>query len=200
MRISILLALSLISSAFATVVGLSTHPFEADKKVITTEFDSYFSNGSGMGITAKYYQKLNNRVNVDAGVGITSGDRENRVFVGADYELFPDYGRQPRVSVKGILETLSFNDERINSFGIAPTVSKGVSLWGREAFPFVALPVSVSLNTEENTYETATALSTGITRRFRMEGARDLVANLEANFDLRNSFTALVLGVSLPLQ
>ena len=194
------LCIALSASSFATSVGLSTHPFSMDERVITTEFNSYLSSGSGMGITAKYFQRIDNRINVDAGFGVTDGKRSNRVFAGADYELFPDYGRQPRVSLKAMMESMNYDSERINSFGMAPTVSKGFSFWGKEAFPFVALPMNVSLNTDSGTYETSTALAAGITGRIPMKGYDNLIGNIETNINLRNSYTALVMGISMPLQ
>ncbi len=192
--------LILSGAAMATTVGVSTHPFSARKQVITTEFTSYNSNGAGAGLNARYFNKLNERTNFDAGFGISDGDRASRIFLGADYQIFPDYGRQPRTSVKALLETADFDGSRINSFGAAPTVSKGFSFWGREAFPFVSLPIKVGLNTDENTYETSTALAAGITGRLNIAGMRNLVGNIETNFSLRNSYTSIVMGVSLPLQ
>lgn len=199
MKVLILASSLMISSAFASVVGLSTHPFSEGSQVITTEFDSYISAGAGMGITAKFYNKINRQLNFDAGVGVNSGERENRVFAGVDYEIFPDYGRQARFSTKAIFETVAFDGDRVNSVAIAPTLSKGFSFWEREAFPFISLPVAVSLNSNENTYETNSAIAAGITSAFRLSNNRELVANFEANLGLRNSYTALVVGVSLPL-
>lgn len=200
-KIAILLgSVFLGSTAMANTVGLSTHPFTMKKQVVTTEFNNYTSNGAGAGITAKYLQRVNEQVAIDAGFGITDGDRANRMFVGGDFSLIPDYGRQPRVSVKGILETMDFDGERINSFGAAPTISKGFSFWGKEAFPFLAVPVRVSLNADENTYETSTALAAGITGRLPFEGYENLVYNFEANMSVRNSFSGFVMGLSLPIQ
>ncbi len=199
-RIILAVAAMVCTSGFATTVGLSTHPFTMNKSVVTTEFNSYLSAKGGMGITAKYFQRVNGKLNVDAGVGVTDGERANRLFAGADYELFPDYGRQPRVSAKTILETMEVDGDRINSIAIAPTLSKGFAIYGKEAFPFVALPMSVGLNTDEGTYETSTALSAGITGRLPIRGFESLVGNLETNFNLRNSYTALVMGISMPLQ
>ncbi|MBG60395.1 MAG: hypothetical protein CME67_02655 [Halobacteriovoraceae bacterium] len=199
-RIILAVAMMVSTASFATTVGLSTHPFTMNKSVVTTEFNSYLSSGDGMGITAKYFQRVNSRVNFDAGFGVTDGDRANRLFAGADYELFPDYGRQPRVSIKSLLETNEVDGDRINSLGFAPTLSKGFSIYGKEAFPFVALPMSVGLNTNEGTYETITALSAGITGRLPVRGFESLVGNIETNFNLRNSYTALVMGLSMPLQ
>lgn len=196
-----LLLLALISmSVMATTVGLSTHPFAIENRVITTEFDNYTSSGTGMGLTARYYERVNSLLNYDVGFSINEGDRANRLMLGADYELIPDYGRQPRASVKTILETMEFDNERINTVGIAPTLSKGFSFWGKEAFPFVALPYRVSLNDDQGTYDTSLALATGITGRLDIGGNKDVVGNIEANFNLDNSFSAIVMGVSVPLN
>jgi hypothetical protein len=199
-NIAILLFVALFSAVASATVGLSTHPFTMKKQVITTEFNSYTTNGAGAGITAKYFQRINENFNFDAGVGVTDGERANRFFAGGDFQLFPDYGRQPRVSVKGLLETMSFDGNRINSFGAAPTVSKGFSFWGNEAFPFLAVPMRVSLNTDTNTYETSTAVAMGITGRLPLDGYESLIYNFETNFSVRNSANAILMGISLPIQ
>ncbi len=191
---------SLALSAMASTIGVSNHPFTMDKHIITTEFNNYLSDGSGMGLSAKYLQRVSDSLSIDAGFGITDGDRASRFIVGSDIRLIPDYGRQPKVSVKGVLETENINGDRVNSFGVAPTVSKGFSFWGKEAYPFLALPVKVSLNTAENTYETSTALAAGVTGRIPWVGTRNLVGNIETNISLRNSYASLVMGVSLPIE
>lgn len=187
-------------SAFASTVGLSSHPFVMNKHIVTTEFNSYLNNGSGMGLTAKYLQRVNEKLNFDMGFGFTDGERSSVMMAGADMMLIPDYGRQPRVSIKGLLQSENIDGERINSFGAAPTISKGFSFWGNEAFPYMALPYRVSLNTDENTYETSTAVAMGVSGNLNIGDIRDLVGNIETNFSLRNSYTAIVMGVSLPIQ
>ena len=187
-------------SAFATTIGLSNHPFLMKKNIITTEYNNYTSAGTGQGITARYLRNVSDQINIDAGVGFTSGERASRYYVGADMEVLPDYGRQPKFSFKGIAETQNFDGRTINSFGIAPTISKGLVFWGKEAFPFIALPMRLSLDTDERVYETSTALAVGITGRIPVQGISNLVGNIEANMSLRNSYTALVMGVSLPVE
>ena len=98
------------------------------------------------------------------------------------------------------IQTEDFDGNRINSFGAAPTISKGFSFWGKEAFPFLAVPVRVGLNADTNTYETSTAVATGITGRLPMDGYENLIYNFEANMSVRNSFTGFVMGLSLPIQ
>ena len=196
----ITLAALTMGSVNASTIGVSTHPFGIHNRVFTTESNSYLSNGSGAGLTAKYYHRFNNKVNLDAGFGITDGDRASKFSVGSEVEIFPDYGTQPRVSVKGIVETENFDGDRVNTFGFAPIASKGLSLWGNEAFPFVSLPVKVHLNQDTNEHETATALAAGITGRLPIQGYDNLVGNIEANMSLKNSYTGLVMGISLPIQ
>lgn len=193
-----LVALSLTSGAFASIIGLSNHPFTMKKHVITTEFNNYMTNGSGAGITARYLQRMNDSMSADIVAGFTNGDRASTLRAGMDYRLIPDFGRQPKISLKGFAGTESFDGDRINSFGVAPTISKGFAFWGKEAFPFVSIPMSVNMNTESSTYETTTALATGISGR--IPGVENLVGNFEMNFPIRNSFTSMVIGVSVPLQ
>jgi len=196
-----LLALSLmISGAAAANVGISTHPFTMKKQVLTTEFNNYLNNGKGTGLTAKFFQRVSDKVNIDAGTSFSDGERSNRFFAGVDVQLIPDYGRQARVSIKTTVETLTFKSERVNSFGATPIISKGFSFWGKEAFPFLSLPMKVSLNTDKATYETSTALGMGITGRLPFRGYENLVANVETNLSLRNSYSSIVFGISLPIQ
>ncbi len=193
-------AFAISVGSMASTIGLSNHPFLMKKHIITTEYNNYFSAGSGMGLNASYLRKVNDKMNVDAGFGFTNGDRASRFFAGIDTEIIPDYGRQPKVSLKGTIETADNDGDRVNSFGIAPTLSKGFAFWGKEAFPFIALPMKVSLNTDEKVYETSTAIAAGITGRIPLQGIKNLVGNIEANMSIRNSYTSLVMGVSLPIE
>lgn len=198
--ILLVFSMLLASASFANVVGLSTHPFTLKNKVLSTEFTSNLSAGSGFGVQARYYQKINQDLNVDAGFGLAGGERESRMFVGADYMLYPDYQNQPRVSIKGTYERNRDFGVTYNSLGLAPTVSKGFTFWGHEAFPFVALPVKLALDSDRSRYETVSSLAMGITGRLPIEGYKHLVGSIEANLDIDNSYTGLFLGVSYAIQ
>ncbi len=187
-------------SAMANVIGISNQPFMMKKHAITTEFNNYTSKDGGMGLTARYFRHLSERVSMDAGFGFTDGDRASRFILGSDIELIPDYGRQPRISVKGLLTSETFDGERLNSFGAAPTLSKGLAISGKEVFPFISLPMMVSLNEDSKKYETSTAIALGATGRLPIAGAESLIGNIEANMSLRNSYSSIVMGVSLPIE
>jgi hypothetical protein len=194
-----LLAVATSFSAMANVVGVSTHPFQTEKQVVNTEFTSNLSTGSGFGVQARYYNRINRDWNIDAGAGFSGGERDSRFFVGADYMLYPDYDNQPRISFKSFLERTSDFNNSFTNIGVAPTISKGFSFWGHEAFPFVALPVKLGLNSDSKRYDTISSLAFGITGRLPIEGTNNLIGNIEANVDIDNSYTALLMGVSYPL-
>lgn len=201
MRNLLLLAsiIAVSANALATTIGVSTHPFTMKKQAVTAEYDNYSSVGAGQGVSVRYYHKINDGLNFDAGIGLTNGDRENRIFGGADYVIIPDYGTQPRISVKALAESALYAEDRIYAFGVAPTVSKGFSFWGHEGFPFVALPYKVELNDENSSYVTSTALAIGITAKLPIPDYDKLIGNLETNINIDNSYTAIVLGVTLPI-
>jgi hypothetical protein len=186
-------------SAMANVIGVSTHPFQAQKQVVNTEFTSNLSSGSGFGVQARYYNRINRDWNIDAGAGFSGGERDSRFFLGADYMLIPDYDNQPRISFKSFFERTNDFNNTFNNIGVAPTLSKGFSFWGHEAFPFVALPVKLGLNSDSKRYDMISSLALGITGRLPIEGTNNLIGNIEANLDIDNSYTALLMGVSYPL-
>lgn len=187
-------------AASASTIGLSNHPLGMKKHAVTTEYNNYLNNGTGMGISAAYTRRVNDALTADAGFGFTNGDRSSKFHLGADLQIIPDYGRQPKFSLKGMAETEKFDDARINSFGVAPTLSKGFAVYGKEMFPYIALPMKISLDTDEKEYETSTAISMGASGRLPIEGIANLVGNIELNMPIRNSYTALVMGVSVPLE
>ncbi len=200
------LALSLglgSSNAFGYGMGISTFPLEVEKKVLSAEVTGIVSNGSGLGLQARYTQKLNEFSAVDAGIGIAGGERSARLFAGYDYELFPDYENQPRTSIKAFLENSKEFGTRRNILGLAPTVSKGFSFWGNEAFPYVSLPYGISLDGSKNAYQTTISANIGITGIIPAEklgSSRPVTANAEAIVGLKDSFSAIFVGLGYPIE
>ena len=193
-------SMTLTASAFGYGIGYSTHPLTLDKKVVSMEATGITSGNGGVGIQARYTHKIKESVNMDAGIGMGGGDRSSRVFMGMDLELFPDYQNQPRISLKGMLENAKVGEMRLNTISVAPTVSKGFSFWGKEAFPYVAIPFGVMLNDDTQTYETSLNLSLGATAPMPFEGMRNLTAQFETTVDIKDSFTAVFLGLSYPIN
>lgn len=194
----LLLAIPGLSYGFGT--GVSTYPIMLDKKFISGEFTGITSTGGGVGVQGRYTQRLNSKTIIDAGIGMSGGERTSRLFAGADFELYPDYQNQPRVSVKTTFENAEEFDVRRNTIGVAPTVSKGFSFWGHEAYPFVTLPYRVSLDADNNTYQTQANLSLGITGALPFEGYKHLTGTLEAAVKLKDSYSGIFMGISYPIN
>lgn len=189
-------------SAHAYGTGLSSFPLEVETKLLSAEFTGIVSKGGGIGMQARYTQKLTEKGTIDAGMGISGGERSARLFAGYDVEIFPDYENQPRTSVKAFLENSKEFRDRRNILGIAPTVSKGFSFWGKEAFPYISLPYGISLNSSSNSYNTTLSANVGISGVIPADVGPDkqLTANAEAIIGLSNSFSGAFFGVAYPIE
>jgi hypothetical protein len=192
-------SLVLTASAWGYGMGQSMYPMMPEGKLIGAEVTGVTSNGKGMGVQGRYTHKINPQAVADIGLGISGGDRDSRIFAGFDYELFPDYGNQPRVSMKIQLENAKEFDSRRNILSLAPMVSKGFSFWGTEAYPFIALPFGVNLNDEASTYQTQMNVSFGATGNIPFDGYRKYIASIEGTIDLKDSYTGVFLGFGYPL-
>ena len=191
------------SAAFGYGMGISTFPLEQDRKVLSAEVTGIVSDGGGLGLQARYTQKLNQSSTVDAGLGISGGERSARLFAGYDYEIFPDYDIQPRTSLKAFIENSKEFGTRKNILGIAPSISKGFSFWGNEAFPYLSLPYGISLDGKRNQYETTLSANIGISGTITSEYLttnRPVTANAEMIVGLKDSFTAVFFGFGYPIE
>lgn len=187
-------------SLWAYGTGQSTFPLMEKQHMVSTEITGITSTGGGFGIQGRYTRKMNKRLVLDGGFGLSGGERTNRFFAGADWELFPDYMNQPRISIKTSLENANEFDVRRNILTVAPTVSKGFSFWGEEAYPFVSLPFGVQLINETKQYETVANLNLGILGNLPFEGYRKFTASAEVTVDIKDSYTGVFLGLSYPLN
>jgi hypothetical protein len=201
-KISLIAALMALgsSSAFALGMGQSTYPLLTAKKFLSTEITGVTSDGGGLGVQGRYTYKVNKAVTVDGGFGVAAGERPSRIFAGADYELYPDYMRQPKVSFKGQFESAKEFGQGKTELTIAPTVSKGFVFWGHEAYPYIATPVGFKLNSDDSTYKSTMSVNLGINGNLPFQGYRHLTGTLEAKLGVKNSYTGVVAGVAFPLE
>lgn len=180
--------------------GWSSYPLLTDKKFISTEFTGVTSDGGGVGVQARYTQKISKLATFDAGIGMAGGERNSRIFAGLDYEIYPDYMKQPKISVKTTVENAEEFNRRFTSLTLAPTISKGFNFWGKEAFPYATLPVGLKLDTDSSTYTTAISANVGVTGNLPIEGYKHLTAKAEAFIGLKNTFSGMIVGLSFPMD
>jgi hypothetical protein len=188
--------------AHAYGTGLSTYPLEVETKLISAELTGITSQGGGLGMQARFTDKLSEKGTIDAGLGISGGERSARLFAGYDYELFPDYENQPRTSIKAFVENSKEFNARRNIIGLAPSVSKGFSFWGKEAFPYLSIPYGISLNGNNSTYSTTLSANIGISGVIPADigPSKQLTANAEAIIGLKDSFSGVFFGVAYPIE
>ncbi|MBP9682003.1 MAG: hypothetical protein KBD76_11400 [Bacteriovorax sp.] len=188
--------------AHAYGTGISSFPLDVETKLISAEFTGITSTGGGLGMQARYTQKLTEKGAIDAGLGISGGERSARIFAGYDVELFPDYENQPRTSIKAFLENSKEFNSRRNILGLAPTISKGFVFWGKEAFPYLSLPYGISLDGTSNSYKTTISANLGISGIIPADVGPDkqLTANAEAIVGLKDSFSGVFFGVAYPIE
>ena len=191
------------SAAHAYGTGISTFPLEAEKKVLSTELTGIVSSGGGVGLQVRYTQKLNEDSTVDAGLGISGGERSARLFAGYDYQIVPDYESQPRTSIKAFIENSKEFGARRNILGIAPTLSKGFVFWDNEAFPYISIPYGISLDGGSNSYKTTVSANIGITGVIPgdyLSTEKKITASAEGIIGLKNSFSGVFIGFGYPIE
>ncbi|MGZ3788667.1 MAG: hypothetical protein ACXVLQ_09105 [Bacteriovorax sp.] len=204
--ISLMAALAMMAGtsqkAHAYGTGLSSFPLEVETKLISAEFTGITSTGGGIGMQARYTQKLSEKSTIDAGLGISGGERSARLFAGYDVELFPDYENQPRTSIKAFVENSKEFESRKNILGVAPTFSKGFSFWGKEAFPYLSFPYGISLDGRSNSYKTTLSANLGLTGVIPADVGpnKQLTASAEAIVGLKDSFSGVFFGVAYPIE
>ncbi len=188
------------SNAHAYGTGISTFPLAVDDKLISAEFTGITSQGGGLGLQSRFTQKINEASTVDAGLGLAGGERSARIFAGYDYELFPDYEYQPKTTLKAFVENAKEYGVRRNVLGIAPSFSKGLSIYGQEAFPFISLPFGISLNNKNSTYNTSFSANLGIAGHIPTENSKTLTASAEAVIGVKDSFSGVFISVGYPIE
>jgi hypothetical protein len=198
--ITIFSIILMAQNAWSYGTGVSTFPLEITKKYIGAEFTGITSTGGGVGMQARYTEKLNATTVFDAGLGMGGGELTSRLFTGVDFELYPDYRNQPRISLKANFENAKEFGVRTNSIGVAPTFSKGFNFWGSEAYPFVSIPYNVSLDSGINTYNTNAKLTMGITGHLPIEGYRHIMATFEGTIKIKDTYSGLFFGISYPIN
>ena len=201
-RLLLLSFLGLISFSpkiFGYGMGLSSYPLKTKGSILTTELISFFSDGKGLGLQGRYTRKINGSVTLDGGIGVSDSGRNQRYFAGADIEFFPDYGKQPRISVKAFFQSAEEFEKRKNIIGGAPMASKGFAMFGKMIHPFIAAPVGLVLDQNTKQYEFRITGAFGIMGNIPVGDPKEnkqLVYNVEANLNIQDSYSAIYFGIS----
>lgn len=188
-----------MSTLWAQGMGISTYPLQVDYGHLTTEYVGMVDSADGAGIQARYTHKINSTVTLDGGVGIGNKDLNNRAFISADIEFFPDYAQQPRISLKPFIETANEFGNRRNIIGVTPLFSKAITVFERPLYPFVGPSFGLVLDTTERKYEFRTVAAFGVAGKLPFGNFENVIFNIEGDWGVQNAYSSLSLGLSFPL-
>lgn len=186
--------------AFGYGLGISSHPFSEKNTFLTTEMVDHIGNGTGFGIQARLTKKLSPTVSLEGGAGFADGDLSGRYFAATEIEFYPDFDRQPRISLKTFFENAREFGTRRNIMGIVPVFAKGFRAWENDVYPFLGFPFGLTLNESTKSYNLRSSIALGMTCKLPMEGYEHLLVNVEGNINMANSYSGLFAGLSYPLQ
>lgn len=180
--------------------GISTYPLKRENRFISTEATSFLTGEGGVGIQARYTHKLEDRIIVDGGIGMSTGNVNNRIFGSAEYRLYSDYMNQPRVAFKVGGEFQKENIFNTLKFSATPIISKGLNFWEKPGYPYVSMPMSLVLIPQTNEYQTRVNLNAGVTGKLPIKAYEDLLATVEISVNFKDSYSGLFFGISYPLN
>lgn len=191
-----MIGIFLLSFSFllrAENVGLSAYELSIkEKNYLTAEAVAKFTNETGVGFQARWTHLYTEKIKFDGGYAFNSGHRDQRLFAGLDYEIFPDYKLQPRISLKGLVDFVKSGSHFGVLLGVAPIVSKGVAIGSVHTYPFVALPIK-RLFSSHSQFEIGINWGVGVSL-----GDRGVVT-FESNINLGNTSGSILIGLSASL-
>lgn len=177
-----LIALLFSASAFASIVGITTHPLSDDARVLSAEMTGYMSQRHEMGAGVRYTQGFDGNL-LDVTAAGAQNSRSMIVGAGMDFEILREDMNQPRVSMKPYVQQMSFESRSSTLIGAAPSLRKGFTAGGKEIFPYLSLPNGVRLDNKEQELVFYSSLTFGASMALPRSQER-LVLTLEANKDL----------------
>ena len=196
----IILTIGFSTTIWGRGLGVSSYPLGTQQDYVAAEFTGILSNGRGTGLQARYLKRVWPELVVGGGFGFSDGARAHQMFASADYELYPDFMDQPKISLQASLERAQEFNYSHTKIGIAPIVSKGLSFWGKEGFPFVSFPMALDLNNDSKNYDFVYQLAFGASAPMPFVGYEKLLANFEVNLNIANAYSGVFFGFSHPLN
>jgi hypothetical protein len=181
MKTFFLVFLLLPVATWASVMGVSTHPFNDETRVISAEMTGYMSQRHEMGMGLRYSHEVSRYRMLDFSV---AGGQDSRGLVmggGMDMELLSEELYQPRVSVKPFMQYQKFEDEAFNLMGAAPSLRKGFSVQGQEFFPYVAVPMGIKIDSTSDEFVYYASMTLGMSMPFPGAQNEKILLSFEGN-------------------
>lgn len=181
MKILILTFLFIPFTLLASVMGVSTHPFNDEARVLSAEMTGYMSQRHEMGAGLRYTQEVARYKTLDFSV---AGGQDSRALLmggGMDFELLSEDMNQPRVSIKPFFQYQKFEASTSNLIGAAPSIRKGFSVQGNEFFPYLALPTGIKIDSATDEFVYYASMTFGISMPFPGAQNEKILLSVEGN-------------------
>lgn len=175
--------------------GALVFPREKGDFLLSVEAMGILNKGDGFGAQFRTFYQVSEDLSLSGGMGFSSGERENRFFISADYTIFPDYQKQPRISLNLTWENAEEFDTRNNRISIAPVFSKGLKFKTTSFYPYISFPMGIMLNTDSKRYESYMDLNIGLNVEVMRREKSSLLVNSELGIGLNDSFNVISVGL-----
>lgn len=173
-----------------SVTGFTLVP-QGDQWIGGGELTYDFSPSSGPGVGLRAQKQLIPEVLFEAGGALSSGRRDRNLYLSLAKTFYPDYGWQPALTLKGLVEFTNMDDDNYNQIGFAPIFSKGVKIVDQDVYFFAGLPARLIVGDDHiQSSRFSLGINAGATSplTFWQEG---LFGSVEMYFNARKSYNSV---------
>lgn len=184
-----LLFLSIFLSlpAFASIMGISTHPLNEEARVLSAEMTGYMSQRNEMGAGLRYTQETSPGRLLDFSAAGGSDSRGLIAGGGMDFEILHEDVSQPRIAIKPYMQHQKFEASNSNLMGAAPSIRKGFAVNGQEFFPYLAIPSGLKIDSTTDEFVYYSSLSFGASMPFPGAQNDKILLSVEGNKNMGGS-------------
>lgn len=168
-------------TSLASVMGVSTHPFSDEARVLSAEMTGYMSQRNEMSMGLRYSHEVSHNRMLDFSVAGGQDSRGLLMGAGMDFELVSEELYRPRVSIKPFMQYQKFEAEASNLIGAAPSIRKGFSVQGQEFFPYLAVPTGIKIDSTTDEFVYYASMTLGMSMPFPGSQNERILLSFEGN-------------------
>lgn len=181
MKHILILAFFLSFNVSASVVGMSTYPINDEGRLVSAELTGHMSARNEMASGLRYTQEVDRDKILDVTVSGAQYSRGLNIGTGLDFTLLREDVSAPRISIKPYLQFQKFENQTSNLLGAAPIIRKGVSIQGREFFPYLAVPSGLKIDSATSEFVYYASMTLGASMPFPGANNDKVLLSLEGN-------------------
>ncbi len=181
MKLILIMTIFFSATTFGSVVGMSTYPINDEGRLISAEVTGHMSQRNELASGLRYTQEVDRGKILDVTASGAQYSRGLHLGTGMDFTLIREDVSAPRVSIKPYLQLQKFENQSSNLIGAAPTIRKGMSIQGREFFPYLAIPSGLKIDSTTNEFVYYASMTFGASMPFPGANNDKVLLSLEGN-------------------